>query len=297
MIQKQKTITVFTPTFNRAYCLHRVYESLCKQTSDDFIWLIIDDGSYDNTKELVQSWIAEDMIEIQYHYKENGGMHTGHNAAYRIIITELNVCIDSDDYLPENAIEIIIKNWNKIENRQGIAGLIGLDADKEGFIIGTKIPEQLEKGSLYDLYNKHGVTGDKKLVLCTSIVKKYPAYPEYEGEKLVPLGLLYLSIGKDYDFVYSNEVFCIVEYQQDGSSGTILKQYKQSPRGFAYGRKMKIQQQKNFIARFKEYIHLVSSSLFAKDFTIAFKEVNPLMTLLALPFGAALHLYIVLKIK
>lgn len=292
-----KTLTVFTPTYNRAHLLPRLYESLCRQTSKDFLWLVIDDGSSDNTKELVQQWMEENKIEIQYHYKENGGMHTGHNAAYRLIKTELNVCIDSDDYMPDDAIEKIMKEWDNIADKSNIAGIIGLDADTNGEIIGTKIPKNLTKGSLMDLYNKHQVKGDKKLVLRTDIVREYPEYPEYEGEKLVPLGILYMMMGKDYDFVYKNEVYCIVEYQEEGSSHTIFKQYKQSPRGFAYARKIHIEYADKVKDKLKAYTHLISSSIFAKDITIAFNGVNPLVSGILFPAGLVLNTYIRSKIR
>ena len=96
-----KKLTVFTPTYNRAYCLGNCYESLVRQTCQDFIWLIIDDGSSDHTKELVEDWKKENKIEIKYVWQENTGMHGAHNTAYEIIETELNVCIDSDDYMPD----------------------------------------------------------------------------------------------------------------------------------------------------------------------------------------------------
>lgn len=291
-----KTITVFTPTFNRAYLLPRLYNSLCKQTVQNFIWLVIDDGSTDNTKELIEKWKLENKIQIQYHYKENGGMHTGHNAAYRLIQTELNVCIDSDDYMPDDAIEKILNAWNAIQDKSKIAGIIGLDAEETGQLIGTPIPENLEKGSLKDLYSKYGVKGDKKVVLRTDIVRKYPAYPEFAGEKLVPLGILYLMIGQDYDFVYENEVYCIVEYQAEGSTHTIFKQYKQSPKGFAYARKIHIKYADNLKDKLKAYTHLISSSLFTKDLSIAFKGVNPVITILLFPLGILLNLYIRIKI-
>ncbi len=257
--------------------------------------MVIDDGSTDDTKDWVAKWQVENKIEIQYFYKENGGMHTGHNLAYQNIKTELNVCIDSDDYMPENAVELILKKWNSVSDKTKIAGIIGLDAEENGKIIGTKIPEDLEKGSLHDLYLKHQVKGDKKLIIRTDIVKKYPAYPEYKGEKLVPLGILYTMIGHDYDFVYSNEIFCKVEYQAEGSTHTIFKQYKLSARGFAYSRKIQIQYEPGFVNRFKNYVHLVSSSIFAKDFGLPFQGVNPLISLLMVPFGIVLNLYIRFK--
>lgn len=292
-----KKLTVFTPTFNRRNLLPRLYESLCRQTSKDFLWLVIDDGSSDHTDVLVKEWQTEGKIEIQYHYKKNGGMHTGHNAAYQLIETELNVCIDSDDYMPDDSVGKILSTWSKIVNKTRYAGIIGLDAGHDGEIIGTKIPSHLLKGSLHELYLKHKVTGDKKVVLRTDLVEKYPLYPEYEDERLVPLGILYLMIGKNYDLLYSNDIFCIVEYQPDGSSNSIFKQYRQSPRGFAYSRKIQIKYNKQLTDQFKNYMHLISSSIFAGDLSIAFKGVNPLKSLAVYPFGLLLHQYIKLKIK
>ena len=107
-------ITIFTPTYNRAYCLHKCYESMKRQKNKDFIWLIIDDGSTDNTEVLVKQWKQNDNgFEIKYIYKENGGMHTGYNTAYKHINTELAMNIDSDDYLTDTAIDDILDFWNK----------------------------------------------------------------------------------------------------------------------------------------------------------------------------------------
>ena len=107
--------------------LHLCYESLKRQTCKDFIWLIIDDGSTDDTKELVDSWILENKVEIRYHYQENQGMHGAHNTAYEKIDTELNVCIDSDDYMPDDAVEKIVSFWKK-HGSDKVAGIVGLDA-------------------------------------------------------------------------------------------------------------------------------------------------------------------------
>ena len=136
-----KTLTVFTPSYNRAYTLHKCYESLLRQTSKDFTWLIIDDGSSDNTKELVDSWINENKIEINYIYQENQGMHGAHNTAYKNIKTELNVCIDSDDYMPDDAVKKIISFWNK-NKRSDLAGIMALDAYTDGKVIGDKFPNE-----------------------------------------------------------------------------------------------------------------------------------------------------------
>ncbi len=123
------TITVFTPAYNRAHTLGRTYSSLLKQNNKDFVWMIIDDGSTDNTAQRIKEWqTIANGFEIIYIYKQNGGMHTAHNTAYNNISTELSVCIDSDDMLSDDAIENILSKWNEIKNAN-YAGIIGLDAD------------------------------------------------------------------------------------------------------------------------------------------------------------------------
>lgn len=292
-----KTLTVFTPTFNRAYCLHQLYNSLVEQTNMDFSWLIIDDGSTDDTKELVQSWIVEDKIPIQYHYQENQGMHGGHNSAYSLITTPLNVCIDSDDLMPTNAVQLIVDKWKLIRDNNKYAGIVGLDADKSGNILGTKIPENIEETTLYDLYQKHKVKGDKKLVYKTEIIKKYPSYPIFEGERFVPLGYLYQLIDQNYKLLPANDVYCIVEYMPDGSSKNMLKQYRRHPKGFAFSRKSRMALSKSLKVKFKNAIHYVSSSIFLKNWRFIEEAPNKLMVISAIPFGLLLNFYIRTKTK
>jgi len=291
-----KTLTVFTPTYNRGYCLHQVYESLCSQTSSDFEWLVIDDGSTDTTKELVAGWIAEGTIKITYYYKENGGMHTGHNSAYELITTVLNVCIDSDDYMPNTAIELILEFW-KTHGNEKVAGIVGLDADNNGTIIGSKFPANLKQSTLEAIYYKHKVTGDKKLILRTEVVKKYPKYPVFEGESFVPLGILYLRIDQDYELLCLNKPLCIVEYLADGSSKNIFNQYKKNPKGFRYSRIVELTFIKNKREKFKKVLHLISSTFFIGDFNFFKDNPEKLRTLIFLPFGIFFHLYILYKLK
>ena len=124
MNTKNKTLTVFTPAYNRDYSIHLCYESLCRQTSKDFVWLVVDDGSTDNTAQLIKEWQAKDNgFPINYVYKENGGMHTAHNTAYENMDTELSVCIDSDDYMTDDAVEKIVDCWEKHRDEK-YAGII-----------------------------------------------------------------------------------------------------------------------------------------------------------------------------
>lgn len=291
-----KKLTVFTPTFNRGYILHKCYESLKRQTSKDFKWLIIDDGSTDDTRAKVEQWIEEKNIDITYIYQENQGMHGAHNTAYENIDTELNVCIDSDDYMADDAVEKIIEFWKNNKNKN-IAGIIGLDAYEDGNIIGNKFPKELKKSTLFELYHKHGITGDKKIVYRTDITKQYP-YPIFEGEKYVGLAYKYYKIDEEYELALMNEVLCIVEYMEDGSSKNMLNQYRKNPKGFAFYRLENMKNPKGSLKyKFKECIHYVSSSFISKDKKYINKSNKKLLTLLATPIGALLYIYIMKNTK
>lgn len=184
-------LTVFTPSFNRADCLRHCYESLRKQTRRDFIWLVVDDGSSDGTGDLVKEWMQAGELEIQYHYQENGGMHAAHNAAYELVATELNVCLDSDDRMPEDAVASILEFWERYGSDR-VAGMAGLDADAAtGELIGTPFEEDAGETTLNGFYAAGG-RGDKKLVYRTALMKQLPPYPVFPGEKYVGLGYKYM---------------------------------------------------------------------------------------------------------
>ncbi|MFC0269960.1 glycosyltransferase family 2 protein [Metabacillus herbersteinensis] len=286
-----KTLTVFTPTYNRAYTLHLSYESLKRQTSKDFVWLIIDDGSTDNTKDLINKWITENIVPIRYHYQINKGMHGAHNAAYELIDTELNVCIDSDDYMADDAVEKIVHFWEKYGSDK-YAGIVALDATPNGQIIGAKMPDYLTESTLSHLYSKHKAKGDKKLVYRTELINKTPPYPVFPGEKYCPLSYKYILIDQECPLLLMNEILCYVEYLPDGSSMNIINQYKKNPNGFAFFRKVAIEYAPTFKESFRESVHYVSSSLMIGNNKFLRESPKFLTTLLATPFGIFLYLYI-----
>lgn len=290
-----KFITVFTPTFNRDYCLHRLYQSLIEQTNKNFTWLVVDDGSTDGTKALVNRWVNEQKLDIKYIYKENGGMHTAHNAAYNHIETELNVCIDSDDYMPHNAIESIYKNWLEVKNKSEMAGLVGLDQSIDGQLIGTKFINEFKPTTLAHYYYKQGGKGDKKIVLRSSLTKAYPRYPEFANERLVPLDTLYILISRDYKLVPVNEVWVIVDYQQDGSSATIINQYFKSPKGFRYARMINMKYAVSFLQKIRNAVHYDISSFIIGDLKLILNSPNPLLTILIAPISFVLYKYLQAK--
>jgi glycosyltransferase involved in cell wall biosynthesis len=292
-----KKLTVFTPTYNRAFCLHRCYESLKRQTCQDFVWLIVDDGSTDGTKQLVEEWAAEGNVHIRYVWQPNQGMHGAHNTAYEMIDTELNVCIDSDDFMPDDAVDNILSCWAKYGSER-VGGIIGLDAyAADRRIVGSELPRQQQTATLFDLYFKHGVSGDKKLVYRTELTRQFP-YPVFPGEKYVGLAYKYYKLDQMCELLLLNEVLCCVEYLPDGSTRNMLRQYRRNPRGFAFYRAelMKLPFA-NTPYKFRQAVHYVSSSLLSNNARFLRETPCKLLTLLASPLGAALYGYIMWKTK
>lgn len=290
-----KSITVFTPTYNRASLLTRCYESIKKQTCRDFVWMIVDDGSTDETRKLVEKWINEDQTtDIVYYYKENGGLHTAYNEAISHIDTELCVCIDSDDFMPNDAIEKILLLWQK-KGSDNVAGIVGLDYDLNDRVIGDPLPEQ-ETVNLIDLFiGKYKLrNGDRTNVVRTELYKQFAPMKVFPGEKNFNPHYMHLQISEKFDFLVLNENLRYVDYQDCGMSASILKQYYNSPNSFIEIRKLYLSfRNTSFLFKFRHSIHLVSSCIFAKKFLKAIPESpHKFITTLSVPFGVALSMYI-----
>ena len=295
IISYMPTLTIFTPTYNRASTLHLCYESLCRQTCKDFMWLVIDDGSTDNTRELVEGWRKEGKIPIRYFYQENQGMHGAHNAAYRLIDTELNTCIDSDDYMPDDAVEKIVSFWKQHGSKE-VAGIIALNTYFDGKLIGTKFPSGMSRTTVGGFYN-YGGRGDKKLIYRTEVINSYPEYPLFKGEKYVSLGYKYELIDQDYELLTMNEPVCCVNYMPDGSSMNMYRQYIRNPQGFAFIRKQSMVLAPTGKRRFIEAIHYVSSSIMLRNHRFLQESPRPWLVLCAIPFGILWYAYICFKTR
>ncbi len=302
-------LTVFTPTYNRSHTIWRTYESLCRQTSMEFEWLVIDDGSSDGTSSLVSSWIKPDQLnnhntqafdgyceagfKIRYIWKENGGLHTGYNTAYANIDTELCVCIDSDDWMPDDAVEKILECWRQ-RGGERYAGIMGLDYDTEGKPLGGFFPDGLSEVYFLDMYINNIHRADTKEVMRTDLMKKVAPQVGFEGEKNFNPVYMLLQVCDDYPLLVLNENLCIVEYQQDDSmSRGIYRQYLNSPRSFAKLRLLEMRLKRNtFKNRFRSAVHYVSSCIIAKDGNWFSQAPNKLLVLVAAPFGLSLSMLI-----
>lgn len=290
-------ITVFTPTYNRAYILGKCYRSLNAQTCKDFEWLIIDDGSTDHTRELVEQWQKVDNgYPIRYIYKENGGLHTGYNTAIANMETELSVCIDSDDAMPANGIEIILKEWENLRGKQDIAGIIGLDYTDQGERIGGLLPEA-DSVNAASLLCVPGM-GDKKYVMRNNLFRSVAPMPVFPGEKNFNPHYFVIRLSRKYRFKPINQCLCVVDYQADGMSANILKQYVNSPRSFAELRRILLETP-GLTARYqiKTAIHYCSSSMLAHDRQYIAHSPKKLLTVLCTPFGVLLTAFLRWKLR
>ena len=288
-------LTVFTPTYNRATLLTRCYESMIRQTVKEFIWMIIDDGSDDGTEELVAEWMKKPHgFKIEYYWKENGGLHTAYNEAISHITTPLCVCIDSDDWMPDNAVERILEIWQRYGSDK-VAGIVGLDYTSDGKIVGDPLPNQ-ETINLIDLLlGKYSiVNGDRTNVVRTDLYQQFAPMKSFPGEKYFNPHYMHLQISIKYDFLVLNENLRFVEYQTEGMSNSIITQYKNSPNSFAEIRLLYLSFP-NISIRFifRQCIHLTASGFLSHNLIECLRR-SPykLLTCFAIIPGLFLSFYI-----
>ena len=223
-------VTVFTPTYNRAYILGDLYHSLQRQTCMDFEWLIVDDGSADDTKTLVASWQGEENpFPIRYVYQENGGKCRAINRGLKEADGRLFFTVDSDDYLTDDAIEKVIR-WDGELPRDGhFCGYVG----NRG-ITPTQTPNRLFPGGYLDgtaLDRYDQVDGERAFVFYTEIHRKY-LYPEFPGEKFLTEAVTWDLMAHDgYKMRFYNDIIWIWEYKDDGLTRAGYRVFLENPQG------------------------------------------------------------------
>ena len=224
-------LTIFTPTYNRAYCLRTLYNSLKVQTDKDFVWLVIDDGSTDDTKELISEFQAEDVLELQYVYQENSGKHVAHNKAVKLCQTELFVCVDSDDFLTDNAVEVIQKHADEVE-KENVLGFFLRRITPKGESIATPYPEGVTRVGITDLYRNYDFHGDTVIVFWTKIIKSY-TFPVFPNEKFMNESVFYGMLNDVAPMALFEEGIYVCEYLPDGYTSNFERVLVKNPCGSA----------------------------------------------------------------
>lgn len=290
-----KLLTIFTPTYNRADLLENLYNSLKSQTSFNFIWMVIDDGSTDNTEQVVVRWKKEcKEFEIEYYKKENGGLQSGYVEAIKHLRTELAMCIDSDDYATPNAVELVEKAWSECDHSK-YAGLFGLDAYDNGKILGGYFPEDQKDVNLIDLCigKQIRTEPDRALVIRSDLYKAAKPAKRYPGERTMNATYIHLQISEKYDFRILNSPLIVVNYQVDGLTKGKRNHYKTAPNTYADWRLYMLSLKgAPFKFYFRHAIHYVSSCLFAKREIFVKECKHKGIVYLSLPFGIALNIYL-----
>lgn len=279
-------ITVFTPTYNRCETLKRLYKSLLNQNCKDFCWLIVDDGSADDTQKLVSKWIAENKISIRYYRQENQGKPAAHNKGVELTETELFTCVDSDDYLVSNAIEKISETWRKTQ-KENIVGILAFKGYSETKAV-TNIKNNINKGNLRFLYD-NGLSGDTMLVFKTDIIKKY-SFPKFENEKFIPEAYLYDLIDQEGSLFVLKEILYICEYLPGGYSANMAKLLYNNPQGYFCYINQRLKFDENFRQRFFDSIRYTAMAIAHKKEKFVKNSVYPFISFLSLPFGYILYL-------
>ncbi|WP_251712574.1 glycosyltransferase family 2 protein [Lactococcus ileimucosae] len=216
------SLTILTPTYNRAYVLPKLYESLTGQTNLEFTWLVVDDGSSDNTEELINEFIKEEKIKIVYIKQENGGKHRALNTGAKAVTTDAVFVVDSDDYLTSDAVETILSSWN-IVKENALMGISLLRGYSETEVIGEEFPENYLIKNFNEVRYNMGIKGDKAEIIDAEIMKSSP-FPDIPSERFMSEGVAWKEMAKKGDSLFINKIIYITEYLEDGytSSGRML---------------------------------------------------------------------------
>lgn len=222
-------LSILTPTYNRSYRLKNLYESLKRQSNMDFEWIVVDDGSTDNTKEYIDELLGSTNFPIKYIYKENGGKHTAINVGVEQIETPLTMIVDSDDCLLPNAVDLIGVYYLKYQNDYRIGVFSFLRCDKNGrAIISLDRDEFVESYIKYRIFENR--SGDMAEVFYTNILKDFP-FPQYENEKFLSEDVVWIRIGLKYQYVFINYPIYQCEYLADGLTANDKPMKFSSPKG------------------------------------------------------------------
>mgnify|MGYP001180705293 CR=1 FL=1 len=258
-------LTIFTPVYNREDTLKRLYESLLRQTSKDFHWVVIDDGSTDRSGELIKEFMLHSPFEITYKYLKNGGKMRAINEGVALARGEFFFIVDSDDYIADNCVEKILFYGKTLPKSMG--GMIFRKIDMiTNKITGNPYPKPILDSSPIEIVYKLGIDGDKAEVFRTELLRENP-FEVYTGEKFIPEATVWVKIGEQYKMRYIDEGIYYFEYLENGYTKNFKKLMRDNPKGFKKYYKFMLSYQlplKNRIKFFIRYVQATYYSLIAK---------------------------------
>jgi len=244
-------VSIFTPTYNRANTINRLFNSLLNQTSLSFEWIIVDDGSKDNTKEVIQCMIESNkLFTIKYIYQENGGKHRAINTGLENASGKYFFIVDSDDYLTNDSIERVLFWFNSIENKSKFAGIGGLKGYSKAQIVGKTFKNGIHLDATSLERRSLGILGDKAEVFITDVFRKY-RFPEFPSEKFVSEAIVWNRMASDgLQIRWFNEIIYISEeYRDDGLTSLGMKKFIDNWEGYSFYVKQELELRKGILRR------------------------------------------------
>lgn len=264
-MKDKKLITVATPTYNRAYTLSACYESLCDQTDMRFVWMVIDDGSEDNTEATVSEWIKENKISIIYLKKDNGGKASALNVGIDNLITPFAVCLDSDDTFYPNAVEKAISELMSIADDKRYCGILALRNSPDGQVMGGRnIPKYMTQVTGADVMLKLRLKSEYICFYKTQLLKKF-RFPEFDGEKFVSPAWMMYTITQNHYYKVSWKKYCCCEYIEDGLTRNKKEVIKKNPKGYTCVKKLSLEFSDSLFSIVKNGIMYNYGCILSKD--------------------------------
>jgi glycosyltransferase involved in cell wall biosynthesis len=295
MTSTDHLVTIVTPSYNRSQRLKNLYNSLLRQTCYSFLWIIIDDGSTDSTKDVVKEFNTN-LFEIKFFTQKNSGKHRAINNIVDYVSSELIFIVDSDDMLTFDAIETIYSDFYSVEKK--LIGLSYLRSDTQGYIIGDEFTSDRLLSTHADERIINNIEGDKAEVWKTSEFKKIP-FLEFDNERFFSEQHKYLAMSGTGEILFRNKSIYICEYLPDGLSSKIRKLQYENPSGALANAVALTIKSYPFKTRFKAFLKVYSySRISGVRFLTVFRGSDyELRWLLLTPIGSLYHLYLVLDYK
>lgn len=294
-----KKISIITPTYNRCSLLGNLYRSLVNQTNDDFKWIIIDDGSKDNTKEIINSFISEGLVDITYIYQDNGGKHRALNRAIEICDTELFFIVDSDDMLTPESIEKVLSIYNSISDKSQFCGLAGLRIDSDNKSKTNDLPKDIFDATALEATYKYSLFGDKAEVFFTNVIKNY-RFPEFKGENYLTENVLWHKMAQDgYKMRWVNEGIYLCDYRNDGLTKHAFRNAALNCQGESYYHNQESEFNIPFKWKLKHQANYFRYGLFyTRNIIKLFNESrNKKLALISFPVGVLAAIYTKIKLN
>ena len=285
------TITILTPSYNRGGALDNLFKSLQKQTSKDFEWLLIDDGSTDDTKNIVTEMQQSADFPVRYIYKVNGGKHTALNVGVQQIASELTFIVDSDDTLVPNAIETIFEYHEKYGKQDKLCGYSFLRQYPNGEINGKPFVPDEKVGTFIDCrINANDTHADKAEVFFTKCLREYP-FPEYNNEKFLGEDIVWIRMALKYQMVHINKAIYVGTYLDDGLTKNRRMNNIKSPYGCMERAKEFMRTELKLRYRLKGAMQYLIYGKFAQEENLIAKAPDKLLVLAALVPSEVLYIW------